>query len=588
MKKCPQCSREYDLSMSFCLDDGAELLYGPASKAEPPVPLEPEEGWAEAGVAGAADDEPRTAIMHETALPNEAATRAQIHTTEQTAVLPSVTSDVQKPAFDKRLLAAPLLLAIIVVGGFIGYRYFTSAPGQVESIAVMPFVNDSGDPDLEYLSDGMTEMLIGSLSQLPNLAVKARSAVFFYKGKEITTIRIGEELRVQAVLLGRVAQRGDDLKLSLELVNTQTQDVLWSGQYNRKKADLASLQTEIARDVSGKLRTKLSGADEQKVAKTYTTNSEAYQLYLRGRYYWSKRTAENLKKAMEQFQRASDTDPNFALAYSGLADCYVVSGDYTGSPNKETLPKARAFAERALQLDGSLVEAQTSLAYSYALVWQWDRAEIEFRKAFELNPNYATAHHWYSLTLVETGRFEESLKEIKRAQELDPLSAIISYNLALSYLNLGDVNASIEQSKRLIDLDPNFPRAHQSLGLAYLKQQRFPEALAEFQKAVSLSPNDRQSIRDLGYGYAVAGKRAESLAVLKELEANHEKQEAFPADIAAVLAGLGEKDQAFAWLEKDFQTREGRLARIRYHAPYESLRSDPRYADLLRRMGLPG
>ena len=559
MKRCPECRRDYvDDSLAFCLEDGAALIQGSV-----PSP-----------------DEPATQIIspHVT---SEDPTR-----NFRSSDIPSV-SEGQSRSRTKPLLIVSLAAIGILAAGFIGYRYMSSASsGQIQSIAVMPFVNESGNADVEYLSDGMTETLISSLSQIPNLSVKARSTVFYYKSKETTPKAIGQELGVQAVLLGRVAQRGDDVKLSLELVNTQTQDVIWSGQYNRKQADLVSLQNDIARDVLSKLQTRLSGADEQKLAKTYTTNSEAYQLYLKGRFYWNKRTAENLKKAMEQFQMAADIDPNYALAYAGLADCYVVSGDYSGAPNKETLPKARAFAERALQLDGSLVEAQTSLAYSYSLLWQWDRAETEFKRAFELNPNYATAYHWYSLYLVETGRLEEAMREIRRAQELDPLSLIVSYNLALNYVLAGDLNASIAQSKRLIDLDPNFPRAHQSLGYALVKQERFAEAIEEFKKGASLSPNDRQSLRDLGYGFGLAGQHSEAVKVLKDLQTNYEKGEAFAADVAAVYAALGEKDQAFLWLEKDFEKREGRLARIRYHVPYESLRTDPRYTDMLRRMGL--
>lgn len=568
MKRCHQCNRvEADDTLVYCRADGS-LLAEASSEVETSL------------------------------LPNAITNPGSVRSTGPTTVLP--TSDAQSSTRQldiaslrnhvastrNSVIAGAIGILVVTALGIGSYLKYGRSDKQINSIAVMPFVNESGNADVEYLSDGMTETLISSLSQIPNLSVKARSTVFFYKGKEATPRKIGEDLGVQAVLLGRVAQRGEDVKLSLELVNAQSQDVIWSEQYNRKQADLVSLQSEIARDVLSKLKTKLSGSDEQKVAKTHTSNSEAYQLYLKGRYYWNKRTAENLKKAMEQFQRAADTDPNYALASAGLADCYAVLGDYTGAPEFETNPKTRAFAERALQLDPTLVEAQTSLAYSFALVWEWDRAEAGFKRAMELNPNYPTAHHWYSLTLVETGRFEEAVREIKRAQELDPLSLIISYNLVLTYLRVGDVNSSMEQSKRLIDLDPNFPRAHQSLGLAYLRQERYPEAIAEFQKAVSLSPGDRQSLRDLGYGFAVSGKRVEALAVLKDLEAKYEKQEAFGSDIAAVLAGLGDKDKAFSWLEKDFQARAGRLARIRYLVPFESLRSDPRYADLLRRMGL--
>lgn len=551
MKHCPQCKRvETDNTLKFCRADGATLV----------------------SYSSSVDCDAATIQL-------SPSSSDQIATTRQ----------ISKPKRRKTITVVAVVMAAVIAGVtavVVGLYLSSKTSRAIESIAVMPFVNESADPEVEYLSDGMTEMLISGLSQIPNLSVKARSTVFIYKGKETTPKKIGDELSVQAVLLGRVAQRGDDVKLNLELVNAQTQDVIWSEQYNRKQADLVSLQSEIARDVLDKLQTRLSSADKRKAAKTYTTNSEAYQLYLKGRYYWNKRTAENVRKAMEQFQRAADIDPNYALAFAGLADCYAVSGEYTGGPEHETNPKTRAFAERALQLDDSLAEAHTSMAYSLALLWQWDRAEVGFKRAIELNPNYATAHHWYSLTLMETGRFEEAMREIKRAQELDPLSPIITSSVAQYYLQMGDVNSSIDQSKRLVDLYPTFSRAHQSLGHAYLKQGRYSEAIADFQEAVSLSPNDRQALRDLAYGYAVSGKRVEALALLSKLQANYEKREAFAADIAAVFAGLGDKDQAFSWLEKDFQARMGRLARIRYQVIFESLRSDPRYTDLLRRMGL--
>ena len=289
--------------MSFCLDDGSELLFGPASM-----------------------DEPATAILHSTAAPGEAATRAQIDMTDQTAILPTGTGEIvpKSRGLDKRLLAAPLLLAIIVLGGFFGFKYLSPTNKQIESIAVMPFVNESGNVDVEYLSDGMTETLIRSLSQLANLQVKPRSSVFRYKGKETDAKTIGRELNVQAILNGRVIQRGDQLTLNLELIDVQKDVVLWSEQYNRKQTDLVSLQSEIAKDVSAKLKLKLSGVDEAKVTKTSTANPEAYQAYLKGRYYWNRRTSENLKKAIEQFKAATDRDPNYALAYAGLADCYVI------------------------------------------------------------------------------------------------------------------------------------------------------------------------------------------------------------------------------------------------------------------------
>lgn len=562
MKRCPECRRDYyDDSLAFCLDDGTALLDGPA-----------------------AVDEPSTAILHATDASYVEKTQKQIHETDQTIDQHSSSSkewNLSKPVIG---MAVGLVL-VLAAGGFFGYRYLAS--DQINSLAVLPFTNEGGNTDIEYLSDGMTETLIGSLSQLPNLNVKPRSSVFRYKGKDTSLQTIGKELKVQAILTGRVVQRGDQLTLSLELVDVQKDNVIWSEQYNRKQADLVTLQTDIARDVSNKLQTKLSGADQQRITKTYTVDPEAYQLYLKGRYYWNKRTAENIRKAIEQFQQAADKDPNYALAYAGLADCYVVLGDYSGVPESETVPKMQAFAQRALQLDNSLAEAHTSLAYSYVQLWQWDKGEPEFKRAIELNPNYATAHHWYYLCLIELGRNDEAISEIKRAHEIDPLSPIISFNVATVYLYTGDLDSAVSESKKLLDFDPNFARGHEVLGITYLKQQRFPEAIAELQRAVELSPNDRQIVRDLGYVYAVAGNKPQALAILKQLEAKYDQNGAFGCDVAAVYAGLGDKDQAFAWLEKDFQSRSGRLGRIFYQVPFEALRSDPRYFDLRRRMGAP-
>ncbi|HEU5239439.1 MAG TPA: tetratricopeptide repeat protein, partial [Pyrinomonadaceae bacterium] len=356
----------------------------------------------------------------------------------------------------------------------------------------------------------------------------------------------------------------------------------------RKLADALAVQQEISREISERLRTKLSGEEQRQLTKRDTSNPEAYSFYLKGRYYWNKRTAQNLGKAMEQFKQAADKDPNYALAYVGLADCYLLQENYAGSLAGEPYPKAKAFAQRALELDSSLAEAHTSLAYLYTSLWQWQQADEEFKRAIELNPNYPTAHQWYSLLLRLVGRSDEALAESKRAKQLDPLSRVIGQDLTQIYLFQGDVNSAIEESKRIIDLDPNFPRGHDALGLAYLKQARYPDAIAEFRKAVDLSSGgDRRVLSSLGYAYAIVGKRSEAFASLKEIQGKYEKHEALAVDVATVYAGLGDKDQAFAWLEKDFQARSGTLPRIKWQIPLESLRSDPRFADLLRRMGIP-
>jgi eukaryotic-like serine/threonine-protein kinase len=483
-------------------------------------------------------------------------------------------------------LGSIILLALV---GF-GYWYFFNRAAninQIESIAVMPFVNESGNPEVEYLSDGMTETLIKSLSQLPNLSVKSRSTVFYYKGKETSPKKIGEELNVQAVLLGRVVQRGEDLKLNLELVNTNTQDVIWSEQYDRKQADLVSLQSEIAKDISSKLKLKLSGVEEAKVAKTSTANPEAYQAYLKGRYYWNRRTAENLKKAIEQFKIAADKDPNYALAYAGLADCYAISSEYAGVPVGETVPQTIAFAKRALAIDPSLAEPHTSLAFVNMQTWQWAEAETEYKRAIELNSNYATAYHWYGIFLKGLGRNDEAAAMIKRASELDPVSNPIAANVSMIYQLQNNHKASVENSLKLIELDPNYSRGYEYLGLSYVKLGRNAEAVTAMEKAVSLSNRQNVILGETGYVYAVAGERDKAIAIIKELEEKYSRKEAIGHEIAAVYTGLGDKDKAFEWLEKDFQDRDGRLANIRWEIPFEPLRDDPRFKDLLKRMNLP-
>ena len=451
---------------------------------------------------------------------------------------------------------------------------------------MLPFVNQNRDPDTEYLSDGLTESIINSLTQLPSLRVSPRSSVFQYKGKDTDPLKIGHDLDVRAVVTGRLLQRGDSLIVSAELLDVRDNKQVWGEQYNRKLADALAVQQDISREISERLRTKLSGEEQRELTRRDTSNPEAYSFYLKGRYYWNKRTPGNLRKAIEQFQLAADKDPNYALAYVGLADSYSLLEFYTGTPASETLPKAKAFAERALQLDNSLAEAHTSLGYAYEELWQWEKAEEEFKRALKLNPNYPTAHHWHGILLLDAGRFDEALIEAKRAQELDPLSLAISQNVSQTYLARGDVNSAIVEARKIIELDPRYPRGHMYLGLAYLKQGNYADANAELRKAVDLPERDRSVPGALGYGYAVSGRRVEALAILKELEDKYGRHEALGQDLAAVYAGLGDKDQAFAWLEKDFQARSGLLPRVRWYVPYESLRSDPRYTDLLRRMGL--
>jgi TolB-like protein/Tfp pilus assembly protein PilF len=557
----------------FCRTDGTSLV-------SDSLTLPTESGTARFGTA---PTEIETSI-----LPHKTDTNVS-HSTGPTTVLPAAitstsTRELTKP---KRKWVTIVLVAFVAALCIGGYVYFTrKTQTTIQSIAVMPFVNESGNADVEYLSDGMPETLIKSLSQLPNLTVKSRSTVFYYKGKETSPKKIGDELNVQAVLLGRVVQRGDDLKLNLELVNTQTQNVIWSEQYDRKQSDLVSLQSEIARDVSTKLKIKLSGIEEAKVTETSTASPEAYQSYLKGRYYWNRRTPENLKKAIEQFKAATDRDPNYALAYAGLADCYVVLNYYAGTPTSETIPQAKTYAERAIAIDDQVAEPHASLGQVNKLLWRWADSEREFKRAIELNQNYATAYHWYSLLLRALGRIDEAALMIRRAHDIDPLSSVITVNVSQLYQFQNNHNASIENMLKVIELDPNYSDSYSTLGLSYLKQGRYSQAVANMEKAVQLSNRASFTLVNLGYGYAVTGKRTEALAIVKELEEKYARKESNGRYVASVYAGLGENDKAFEWLEKDFQTKAD-LTWICCEIPFETLRDDPRYKDLLKRMKLP-
>lgn len=568
MKRCPECRRDYyDETLLYCLDDGAALLGGPASM-----------------------DDPQTAILHSTSSPSEAATRAQIHMTSsgaepQKADGQSIGKDRDSVPRTAKSLAAPIAVVLILAAAFLGYRYFFANPTQIASIAVMPFVNDSGNADVEYLSDGMTETLISSLTQLPNLSVKSRSSVFRYKGKETDTSAIGKELNVQAVLNGRVAQRGDQLTVSLELVDVATDNAVWSQQYSRKQSDLVSLQTEIARDVSSKLKSKLSGADVAKVEKTYTVNPDAYQLYLKGRFQWSRRTEESLRQAVEFFDQAIAKDPNYALAYSGLAESYVLFPNYSVSAPTDCMPKAKAAALKAIELDDSLAEAHVALGiYLSAFSWNQPAAEKEFRRAIELKPTYPTAHQQFAnYCLLSMGRYDEALAIAKQAEQLDPFSPVISADVAWPLYFARRYDEAITQLKASLILDPNFAVTRRYLGTVYHAQGKYIEAIAEFRKAVDLN-NDPYLKGLLARSLAKAGQRVEAEKLVDEILSERASRYVSGNAIALALAALGEKDKAFFWMEKDVAERASRAAQYSTNPIWDDLRDDPRFADLVKRV----
>jgi TolB-like protein/Flp pilus assembly protein TadD len=479
-----------------------------------------------------------------------------------------------------------LVIAMLIVGRRPFYRQTGESISQ-KSIAVLPFENLSRDPDNAYFAEGIKEEVLARLSKVEDLKVISIRSTPQSKSSLTDLSQIAQKLGVGTFLEGSVQRSADEVRVTVQLVRAETDAHLWADVYDRKLTDIFAVETEIAKAVADTLQAKLTGSEERAISVKPTGSLEAYEFYLRGRYYWNRRTAGGLKRALEQFQQAVDKDPAYALAYTGLADCYAVMEQYAGTPSSETLPKARAAALRALQIDDSLGEAHTSLGYVNGLSWQFREAEKEFKRGIALNPNYPTAHHWYGLPyLAMLGRLEEAMAEIKRAQRLDPLSPIISANAGNLYVLEGNLNTAIEEFKKVIELDPNFPIAHDFLGCAYLKQGREQEAMAELQKGVELSGKASQELGFLGYGYGALGKRAEATTLLKELEERYARKESPAMFLAAVYAGLGEKDQAFAWLERDFQARTGLLIFITTLPDYDALRDDPRYIDLLRRIGL--
>src|SRR5438132_67305 len=543
MKRCPVCKRvETDDALTFCRADGTLLVSDSG-------PVSDDAGTVKFGSLPVASE------VETSVLPQHATDAGVSRSTAPTTMLDEKrqaggTRELSKRKWRKGSLLIIAAIIVVAIAGPAYYYYTHKSNSAINSIAVLPFQNTSGDPNIEYLSDGVTESIINSLSRLTQVKVMARSTMFRFKGRESDPQAVGKELGVNAVMTGRMLQQGENLTVSVELVNVADGTQLWGEQYNRRATDLATVQQEIARDISERLRLRLSG-EERQLNKGGTSNTEAYQSYLRGRYYWNKRSGDGFKKAIEQFQQAIDRDPNYALAYDGLADCYLLLEQYTSTPASETLPKAKAAAERALQIDDSLAEAHASLASYYHQSWRWEEAEKEFKRAISLNPNYPTAHHWYEVHLRSMGRLDEALAEIKRAQELDPLSPVLYVNVSFVYLLKNDLGSALEQAKRGVDLAPNYPLAHQTIGRVYIKQRRYAEAVAEFQQDVAMD-RTAHALKDLGNAYAVAGRRDEALAVLKELEEKYQKHESLGEYVALVYAGLGDPVQAFAWLEKDF------------------------------------
>ncbi len=454
----------------------------------------------------------------------------------------------------------------------------------VTSLAVLPLANASANPDAEYLSDGITESIISNLSQLPRLRVMARSTVFHYKGRDVDPRKVGHDLNVDAVLAGSLIQRGETLIIQTELVKVSDGTQLWGEQYNQKLSNVLSVQEEIAKQISEKLRLKLSGEEQKRLTKRYTENIEAYRLYLKGRYYTDKLTKEGAKKAIEYFNQAIEIDPNYALAYAGLADAYYgLSNIYL--PPREVMPNADAAAKKALALDDTLAEAHASLGTVRMYYdWDWLAAERELKRALALNPNYAIVHLRYGLYLTATGRFDEAITKLKRAQELDPLSLEINAFFGLHFLLARQYDQAVEQLRKAIAMEPGFWLTHDFLGSTYELKGELAAAIAEMQKARQLNDNPT-TLGKLGGAYALAGQRGEAIEILDQLKELSRQRYVSPYFVAITYAGLDEREQAFTYLEETYADRNEMLIWLKVEPVFDSLRSDPRYSDLLRRVG---
>jgi len=562
MKKCPQCGRDYtDDSLSFCLDDGAGLLDGPASL-----------------------DEPLTAILPDSLSTTESPTRTLDPAEAEATKLYGEETRQTAPRKGK-LIAGIAGVVVVIVLTFGGYWFYgRGSSKQINSIAVMPFVNESGNADLEYLSDGMTETLINSLSRIPDVSVKSRGAVFPYKGKPYKAAAVAGELNVGSILSGRITEKGDRISLNLELIDPTTDSVLWGNNYTSDSSQLVSLQSKIARDVSVRLKSQLSATSEKEVTKTPTIDPEAYQDYLKGRFYWSKRTRDGLARSVKFFNAAIEKDPGYALAYSGLAQSYVLFPNYGVASSKDSLPKARNAAEKALEIDDSLAEAHAALGLFYINYgWNAEESEAELRRAIELNPDYATAYQWLAIgPLNAEGRFEEAISTGDRATELEPLSLIISTDAGYNRVIAGRYDEAIVKLMATLEIDPDFQVARMALGDAYGHKGNYSRAIEEFRKHLE--------IEDTSFGQALlaralvkSGDRTQALEIVQKLEQRSAKEYVQPLCLGLLYAALGDFDSAYEMMDKAYDERSRYLV-LPFDPVFDDLKKDPRFEKIMKKV----
>ena len=483
------------------------------------------------------------------------------------------------------------LLAVLILAGAI---FFLTSSRPINSVAILPFVNDSKDPNAEYLSDGLTESIINSLSQLPNLKVMSRNAAFRFKGSNLDPLEAGRSLNVGAVLTGRLVKLDDRFVVKTELIKVDDGSQLWGAEYNSSLADIFSIQDEVSKKISQSLRLRLTGADEEKLARRYTNDAEAYQLYLKGRYFWNKRNEEGFRNGIDYFKRAEEKDPTFALAFSGLADSYALLCDIGAVKPVDEMPKAKAAAQKAVDADPTLAEAYTSRAFvKLAYDWDWLGAQSDFQQALKLNPKYPTAHQWYASYLMQMGKFSLAKGEIEEAHKLDPLSPIISSNTGLYSYYEHKYDDAIERYKSLLQSDPDFWVARHYLALAYVQKGMHAEAIAELRRLIKAPESgpvpgrvieaESEASASLGFAYGMAGKEVEARAILDGLNALAKRRYVSPLYFAIVYAGLKDNDKAIEYLNKAFEARHPGLVLIRIEPMFDGLRSDARFQELISR-----
>lgn len=593
MKHCPRCLQTYtDENLKFCRVDGAPLrtdsveAEGSDTQLLPPKPtsdaLPTQLLHTDTGQA-IASGPPQTAMR-----PSQTGELKATDSINSTSSAQAIRGGIKR----RKTFSVAALASLLVAFGIGGWFFFLRSPGStatIDSIAVLPFENRSGNADSEYLSDGLTESLIYRLSQLPDLKVSPTSSVFRYKGRETDPPVIARELGVDSVLTGRVTQRGDNLTISVNLVDTRDGKSLWGEQYERRMSELLATQREITAEITNNLKIRLTGEGEHKLSKRYTDNNGAYQLYLQGRHHWSKRTKREIEKAIEYYRQAIALDSNYALAYVGIADAYNSLGKNSDLAPKDAIPPAKEAALQALEIDSSLAEAHAALADSAAIYdWDWALSEREFKRALELNPNVSYTHLAHATGyLASQGRGDEMVAGLKRALEIEPLSLINNSVLVTAYLYARQNDKALEQGRKAFELDPNFVIARQWLCEAYIANGRYDEASKLGEDGLQRPTTNIAMLYVVGKAYAKQGRRREA-----EQYVNRMRDEAKTGYIrtywlACIYAALGDKDKAFAELERSYEDRDIFLPRIKSDPQMDPLRDDPRFKSLLRRMNLP-